>query len=84
VQRGRRHEYEDGERRSSGKKDGGAAHQAGSGADEVVDGAARRHFFEGGGVVEVEGLTGVRPKESSLASTWRSVRRRAPARCSSK
>jgi hypothetical protein len=29
VQRGQRREYEDGEGRSSGKKDGGAAHQGG-------------------------------------------------------
>jgi hypothetical protein len=32
-------EHEGGEGRSLGKKDGGAAHQGGSGADEVADGA---------------------------------------------
>jgi hypothetical protein len=46
----------------------------GSGADEVVDGAARWHFFEGGGTVEAVGLASVQPEESSLASTWRSER----------
>jgi hypothetical protein len=69
---------------SSGKKDGNAGHQGGSSANEVVDGAVRRHFFEGGGAVEAEGLTSVRSEESSLASTWRSGRRRTPTRCSSK
>jgi hypothetical protein len=78
------HEYEDREGKSSGKKDGGAAHQGGSGTDEVADGATRWRFIEGGGAVEAEGLTGVQPEESSLASTWRSGRRRAPVRCSSK
>jgi hypothetical protein len=70
--------------RSPAKKNGGVAHQAGSGVDEVADGAARRCFFEGGDKVEVEVLTGVRLEVSSLASTWRSGRRRAPARCSLK
>jgi hypothetical protein len=83
VQRGRQHEYEDGEGWSPGKKDGGTAHQGGLGANEVVDGATRQHFFEGGGTVEAEGLTGIRPEKSSLASTWRSGRRRAPTQCSS-
>jgi hypothetical protein len=49
VQHGRQREHENGERRSPGKKDGSAAHQWGSGADEVVDGATRCCFFEGGG-----------------------------------
>jgi hypothetical protein len=84
VQRGRRREYDDGEGRSPGKKDGGAAHQGWSCADEVADGVTRRCFFEAGGAVKAKGLSSVRPKESSLASTWRSRRRRAPARCSSK
>jgi hypothetical protein len=81
MQRSRRHENEDGEGRSPDKKDGGAAHQGGLGTDEVADGAVRRRFFEGGGTVEAEGLTGIRPEEGSLASTWRSRRRRAPTRC---
>jgi hypothetical protein len=32
---------------SSGKKDGNAAHQWGSGTDEVADGATRWRFVEG-------------------------------------
>jgi hypothetical protein len=84
VQRGQRREYDDGEGRSPGKKDGGAAHQGWSGANEVADGVTRRCFFKAGGAVKAKGLSGVRPKESLLASTWRPRRRRAPARCSSK
>jgi hypothetical protein len=84
VQRGRRCEYEDNEGRSPGTKDGGTAHQGGLGTDEVAGGAMRRCFFEGGSIVEAEGLADVRPEENSVASTWRSGRRRAPARCSSK
>jgi hypothetical protein len=49
MQRGRWHEHEDSEGRSPGKKDGDAAHQWGSGIDEVTDGAVRWRFFEGGG-----------------------------------
>jgi hypothetical protein len=75
MQRGWRHEYEDGEGRSLSKKDGGAAHQGGSGADEVADGAARWRFSEGSSIVEAEGLPTL---------TWRSGWRRAPTRCSSK
>jgi hypothetical protein len=48
VQRGRRREYEDGEGRSSGKKDGDTAHQGGSSSDEVVDGEARQRSQGGG------------------------------------
>jgi hypothetical protein len=48
VQCGQWREHEDGEGRSSGKKDGGTAHQWGLSADEVADGAAWWHFFEGG------------------------------------
>jgi hypothetical protein len=84
VQRGQRCEYEDGERRSPGKKDGSVAHQGGLGADEVANGAAERRFFEGSNAIEAEGLTGIQPEEGSLASTWKSGRRRAPAQCSSK
>jgi hypothetical protein len=68
VQRSRWCEYEDGEGKSPDKKDG----------------AVRRRFFKGDGAVEAEGFTGIRLEESSLASTWSSGRRRAPARCSSK
>jgi hypothetical protein len=50
----------------------------GSSVNEGANGVARWCFFE------AEGLTGVRVGESSLASTWRSGRRRAPTRCSSK
>jgi hypothetical protein len=39
MSRGRRHEYEDSEGRSPDKKDADAAHQGGSGTDEVEDGA---------------------------------------------
>jgi hypothetical protein len=84
MQRGRRCEYDDGEGRSPGKKDGGVTHQGGSSADEVADGAARWRFFKGGGVVEAEGLASVRPEESLLALIWISGRRRAPVRCSLK
>jgi hypothetical protein len=48
VTGGRWREHEDGEGMSLGKKDGGAAHQWGSGVDEVADGAARWRFFECG------------------------------------
>jgi hypothetical protein len=41
MQCGQRCEYDDGEGRSSGNKDGDTAHQGGSGADEVADGATR-------------------------------------------
>jgi hypothetical protein len=75
TQRGWRCEHEGGEGRSLGKKDGGAAHQGGPGADEVADGAARWRFSEGSGTVEAEGLPTL---------TWRSGWRRAPTRCSSK
>jgi hypothetical protein len=54
------------------------------GTDEVAGGAMRRCFFEGGSIVEAEGLADVRPEENSLASTWRLGRRRAPSQCSSK
>jgi hypothetical protein len=40
AQRDRRCKHEDGVGRSLGKKDGGMAHQGGSGTDEVVDGVA--------------------------------------------
>jgi hypothetical protein len=40
MSRGRQHEYEDSEGRSPDKKDADAAHQGGSGTDEVEDGAA--------------------------------------------
>jgi hypothetical protein len=60
MQRDWQCEYEDGEGRSSGKKDGGAAHQGvGSGADEVADGVARRCFSKGGSAVKAEGLAGI-------------------------
>jgi hypothetical protein len=41
MQCGQRREYDDGEGRSSGNKDGDVAHQGGSGADEVANGATR-------------------------------------------
>jgi hypothetical protein len=49
VQCSRRSEQDDGEGRSPRKKDGDAAHQWGSGANEVSDGATLRCFFKGSG-----------------------------------
>jgi hypothetical protein len=70
MQHGWRREHEDGEGKSPGKKDGNAAHQGGSGANKVADGAARRRFFEGsdapvsfddgGGVLQHGGVEGGR------------------------